>query len=972
MATITVKVDSSQAEASLKGLKTSMKSVDSSATTLAKTSGNAFKGLAATVVGIAAGSTLIASSFIDINRELERQAILLTSVTGSVDAGAVAFNDLLTLATQAPFSLDALSDSFTRLKVSGMEPMDGTLKSITDAVAAFGGTSDDLKFATLAIQQMSAKGVVSMEELRRQLAERIPSAVQDMAKGLGLTYDELVSKVSSGQQNSSEAIEAMLSVFDTKYAGSGEKLMSSFDGAIRGMGIQRDKLFKEFADEGIWDSLIESIRDVTEVMDDVSIDPQFKEDLRTSSELLSKMVHYATELALVLPGMAGATSKWFEDSGASARLESMSDLMESVYTLSKGVDEGLVSSSAVLEAIATDSYNAIFDRTKEINGNLLSLAEDTNATIDALAKDVDFSNLKSQLADYYSTIQQLKTTKSEIEADIGEGIGSPLDLSEINADLTRVTNKFKSALESIGKFTIDPNVILDSSKFDPSIQAIEKYSGAIDEVSYRLVAIDDEIKVILNSQGMMTEAGVSGSNKRIQALKSEASYLKDYQEMIGRFSVIAESVEIKTPTLSSKSLASINKDIAKLTMSAKDFANYNFEQKLAKYTAEAGGVPPVLEEWSAAMTKFINTDKSAVREATSSIEEFKDAYAKATMSDEDYEILKLDERLDTFDRYIKDKDKVKLEEWYNAEVKAIRQVSIDEESERLESLAADRARAYSSVVSDISSVRPELSFDLKFDALEAQATDYLTMGLAPDLVNQWHDQMEDSLEDEQMLSSSDFIGGFSVGLDKSLEDMQTWAEAGASMSDSLFSGMASSMTDFLMTGETSFSDFANAVISDLIEITLQQLVVNRLMSAFSDMFGGPSSISSGAGFMTPVGLRHTGGVIGTDAPTATRDMPKFHTGGIVGSDEQLAILKNGEGVFTEGQMKALGTGDSQGGTSVVVNNYSGEEATTKTSTDANGKKMIEVMVGQAMKKQFTSGSMDSTMRSNYGVSRSVR
>lgn len=51
--------------------------------------------------------------------------------------------------------------------------------------------------------------------------------------------------------------------------------------------------------------------------------------------------------------------------------------------------------------------------------------------------------------------------------------------------------------------------------------------------------------------------------------------------------------------------------------------------------------------------------------------------------------------------------------------------------------------------------------------------------------------------------------------------------------------------------------------------------------------------------------RHTGGIIGHDAPTFVRRLPKFHSGGIVGANEEAAILQKGEGVFTKEQMKRL-------------------------------------------------------------------
>lgn len=59
----------------------------------------------------------------------------------------------------------------------------------------------------LALEQMVSKGVVSMEELRRQLGEYLPGAVNIAAQSMGMATDEFISQVTKGQINSIELIE---------------------------------------------------------------------------------------------------------------------------------------------------------------------------------------------------------------------------------------------------------------------------------------------------------------------------------------------------------------------------------------------------------------------------------------------------------------------------------------------------------------------------------------------------------------------------------------------------------------------------------------------------------------------------------------------------------------------------------------------------------------------------------------------
>jgi hypothetical protein len=57
-------------------------------------------------------------------------------------------------------------------------------------------------------------------------------------------------------------------------------------------------------------------------------------------------------------------------------------------------------------------------------------------------------------------------------------------------------------------------------------------------------------------------------------------------------------------------------------------------------------------------------------------------------------------------------------------------------------------------------------------------------------------------------------------------------------------------------------------------------------------------------------------------------------------------LKRGEGVFTQGQMKALAPAGAGMKVDVVVNNYSGANASTQEVLDSRGNRRIEVTIDE--------------------------
>jgi tape measure domain-containing protein len=177
-------------------------------------------------------------SIIDVNSSMEKSIMLMKNFSKETDSvkattEAVAdVNRLLTKASTSPFSLTAITDAFVKLRVGGVEPAFKSMDTLIDSVAAFGGSGEQLKRAGVAIQQMAGKGVVSMEELRQQLGEAVPTAINAMADGLGTTYQKLVKEISQGKVLSKPAIIAMMQELERSFAGSAGAMMDTWGGAV--------------------------------------------------------------------------------------------------------------------------------------------------------------------------------------------------------------------------------------------------------------------------------------------------------------------------------------------------------------------------------------------------------------------------------------------------------------------------------------------------------------------------------------------------------------------------------------------------------------------------------------------------------------------------------------------------------------------------------------------------------------------
>jgi hypothetical protein len=159
------------------------------------------------------------------------------------------------------------------------------------------------------------------------------------------------------------------------------------------------------------------------------------------------------------------------------------------------------------------------------------------------------------------------------------------------------------------------------------------------------------------------------------------------------------------------------------------------------------------------------------------------------------------------------------------------------------------------------------------------------------------------------------------------------------ISSAIETNLTSGLTDIATGAATAGAAFSNmglAIVKAIEQMIIKITIVQPLMNALQSSIGGNSGIlgllglggATGAvnangsivGAIGPTSVGgaplvsgfHMGGIVGSEPtfnryvhPSYFEDAPRFHTGGIAG-DEIPIIAKKGEGVFTPGQMAAMG------------------------------------------------------------------
>jgi len=142
--------------------------------------------------------------FFTVNLEAQRLSKALGQVYGDSGLAAKQFAFLRETADNSGLSIRDLSDGFIRFSAAAnssgisLQNANALFVAVSKAAGQLGLSGDNVTGTLEALGQMASKGVVSMEELRQQLGDRLPGALSIAAKGMGVTQEELVKMVESG------------------------------------------------------------------------------------------------------------------------------------------------------------------------------------------------------------------------------------------------------------------------------------------------------------------------------------------------------------------------------------------------------------------------------------------------------------------------------------------------------------------------------------------------------------------------------------------------------------------------------------------------------------------------------------------------------------------------------------------------------------------------------------------------------
>lgn len=224
------------------------------------------KGLALAYVGVQAAMGM-ATKVVETASAFEQLNIQLRGVMGSSAAGEQAFAWIKQFAVDTPYSVEQTTQAFVMMKNFGLDPMDGTLKKVSDAASMYGNGMESLTRITMQLGQAWGKGKLQAEDINVMVEAGVP--VWDLlAKSTGKNVAELRDLSEKGKLGR-EAMSGLVDEMGKASDGMSTEKMNSMAGAFSNLGDAFASSIDGIRKQGGFNFLTESVKGLTEVVPQV-------------------------------------------------------------------------------------------------------------------------------------------------------------------------------------------------------------------------------------------------------------------------------------------------------------------------------------------------------------------------------------------------------------------------------------------------------------------------------------------------------------------------------------------------------------------------------------------------------------------------------------------------------------------------------------------------------------------------------
>lgn len=450
------------------------------------------------------GLSNLVTKFIEVAKSTNRVTTALKNVSGSMAVFADNQRYLLDLAKKYGLEINALTGNYAKFtaaaSISGMSMQEQRkiFESLSRAATAFGMSADDSNGVFLALSQMMSKGKISSEELRLQMGERLPIALQAMAKAAGTSVAGLDRLMKEGKLLSAEvlpkfadALNEMIPNVDTdNLETSLNRLQNVFTKLVNETDIQGKY-------KGLIDWLTGYVKKATDNIQSVITYVVATIAVLVTSRLVNKLIvsFQKTELAAKAAARRAAKAAGQSFDEVAWRSQKASSTMKAMFSnAAKSVKAALISMvpTAIIAVIGA------------VVAKLVVMAQEAK-------------RIKNLFSEYKAELNKSTNTSDIINLQTQYKIAT---------DLKRNLDERRSALSQINRqlntnYSIDEkNLTIQgdlNKKFAERVELL-KAAAEVDYLTQKKLEVEDNIESIQRKKGARKEEVASGNANAFSVL----------------------------------------------------------------------------------------------------------------------------------------------------------------------------------------------------------------------------------------------------------------------------------------------------------------------------------------------------------------------------------------------------------------------------------------------------------------------
>lgn len=450
------------------------------------------------------GLSNLVTKFIEVAKSTNRVTTALKNVSGSMAVFADNQRYLLDLAKKYGLEINALTGNYAKFtaaaSISGMSMQEQRkiFESLSRAATAFGMSADDSNGVFLALSQMMSKGKISSEELRLQMGERLPIALQAMAKAAGTSVAGLDRLMKEGKLLSAEvlpkfadALNEMIPNVDTDNL---ETLLNRLQNAFTKLVNKTDIQGKY---KGLIDWLTGYVKKATDNIQSVITYVVAAIAVLVTSRLVNKLIvsFQKTELAAKAAARRAAKAAGQSFDEVAWRSQKASSTMKAMFSnAAKSVKAALISMvpTAIIAVIGA------------VVAKLVVMAQEAK-------------RIKNLFSEYKAELNKSTNTSDIINLQTQYKIAT---------DLKRNLDERRSALSQINRqlntnYSIDEkNLTIQgdlNKKFAERVELL-KAAAEVDYLTQKKLEVEDNIESIQRKKGARKEEVASGNANAFSVL----------------------------------------------------------------------------------------------------------------------------------------------------------------------------------------------------------------------------------------------------------------------------------------------------------------------------------------------------------------------------------------------------------------------------------------------------------------------